>query len=117
MVADLFQGILTEIGHGVWREGEDIAVGLGVVLSRLLRRRRVEVVDIGPNVIGEMNIDVFDDFVCCSRNVDLSLVRGTWDAQHPGRLDNCVHGHLAVTIGSKKSVVVEDGSLVGDDLV
>lgn len=116
--AELIQDLLTEIGHGVWGEGEDIAVGLGVVLSCLLRRRSVEVVDVGPNVTGEVDVDVLDDFVGGTRNFDLLSIGDTWDIQLPGRLDNRVQGHLAVSIGSKDGVVViEHGSAVGDDLI
>lgn len=118
MATELFHGLLTALGHGVGRFGEDIAVGLGVVLSCLLRRHGVEVADIGPVVIGEVDAHVFHDFVGSTRYVDLDLFGDAWHVELPGRVDNCVQGHLAASVGGKKGVViVKDGSVLRDNLI
>lgn len=116
MAAQLCHNLLNKLGHRIGSEVEDIAVGLGIVFGRLLRRCRVEVVDVRPNVVGEVDVDVVDDLFGGARNVDLA--GATWDVELPGQVDNVVHDHLALSIGSKEGVVVEeDGSVVGDGLI
>lgn len=102
--------------QGVRSEVEDVALGVGV-WGVLLHRRNVGLSNLWPDVVGEVGVDVADDFVGAARNLDL-VVGGTWDVEFPGRVDNCVHGHLAVRIRGKKGIiVVEDGSVVGYNLI
>jgi hypothetical protein len=63
-----------------------------------------------------VGVDVVDDFVGGSCNVD--LVGGVWNINLPGQVNDGVQDHLAMNVGDKESAVVEDsGGVLGDKLI
>lgn len=96
---------------------EDIAEDL-VVLGGDLGRSGVgvELLVIGPDVVGEVGVDVCDDLLYSACDVDPG--RGSWDVNLRGHVDDGVGNHLALRVlGEQGVAVTKDGVAVEDGLV
>lgn len=117
VVAELIQGLVCCSRHGVCSEAEDIAVGVGSWdCIRHPCGGSIELFNIRPDVFGVVGVDVVNDFVGSSCDVD--PVGGTRNVELPGHVNNGVQDHLAMNVGGKESAVVKDsGGVLGDKLV